>query len=46
MNKKLETIHGMLDMLAAEQYHKHSSFLEWVIIVLIAVDIVVYFFEW
>lgn len=45
MNKKLETIQGLLDMLAAEQYHKHSSFLEWVIIVLIAVDIVIYFFE-
>lgn len=43
MNKKLETIQSMLDMLAAEQYHKHSAFLEWVIIILIAVDIVIYF---
>lgn len=43
MNKKLDTIHGLLDMLAAEQHHKHSAFLEWIIIVLIAVDIVVYF---
>ncbi|WP_018275664.1 RMD1 family protein [Teredinibacter turnerae] len=44
MNKKLGTIHELLDMLAAEQHHKHSAFLEWIIIVLIAVDIVVYFF--
>lgn len=44
IDKKLETIHGLLDMLAQEQYHKHSAFLEWVIIILIAADIVVYFF--
>lgn len=43
MNKKLGTIHEMLDMLVAEQYHKHSAFLEWVIIILIAVDILIYF---
>ena len=43
LNKKLNTIQGLLDMLAAEQYHKHSAFLEWVIIWLIAVDIIIYF---
>lgn len=43
LNHKLDTIHEMLDMLASEQHHKHSAFLEWIIIVLIAVDIVVYF---
>ena len=43
LGKKLSTIQNMLDMLADEQNHKHSAFLEWVIIVLIAVDIVVYF---
>lgn len=43
MNKKLETIHELLNMLATEQHHKHSAFLEWIIIVLIAVDIIVYF---
>lgn len=43
LNKKLDTIHELLDMLAAEQNHKHSAFLEIVIIVLIAVDIIVYF---
>ncbi len=40
---KLETIHELLEMLAAEQNHKHSAFLEWIIIILIAVDIAVYF---
>lgn len=44
LNKKLETIEKLLDMLATEQHHKHSSFLEWIIIILIAVDILVYFF--
>lgn len=43
LNRKLENIQGLLDMLAAEQHHKHSAFLEWIIIVLIAVDIVIYF---
>lgn len=43
LNHKLATIHEMLDMLASEQHHKHSAFLEWIIIILIAVDIVVYF---
>jgi uncharacterized Rmd1/YagE family protein len=43
LNKKLATIQSLLDMLAGEQNHKHSAFLEWIIIVLIAVDITVYF---
>ena len=43
LNKKLTTIHELLDMLAAEQHHKHSAFLEWIIIILIAVDILIYF---
>ena len=44
LNKKLETIHGLLDMISSEQNHKHSAFLEWIIIWLIAVDIIIYFF--
>lgn len=44
LDKKLSTIQNMLDMLASEQNHKHSAFLEWIIIVLIAVDIIIYFF--
>jgi len=43
LNHKLATIHEMLDMLASEQHHKHSAFLEWVIIILIAIEIVIYF---
>lgn len=43
LSKKLETIHELLEMLATEQNHKHASALEWIIIILIAVDIVVYF---
>lgn len=44
LNHKLETIQTLLDMLSQEQNHKHSAFLEWIIIVLIAVDILIYFF--
>lgn len=40
---KLETIQQLLDMLASEQNHKHSAFLEWIIIALIAFDILIYF---
>ena len=44
LNQKLDTIQTLLDMLSQEQNHKHSAFLEWIIIVLIAVDILIYFF--
>lgn len=40
LSKKLETIHELLEMLADEQKHQHSSALEWIIIGLIAVEIV------
>ena len=42
LNQKLSTIHEMLDMLASEQHHKHSALLEWIIIGLIAMEIVMY----
>lgn len=45
LSKKLETIHELLDMLAAEQNHQHSSFLEWIIIILIAIEIVLFFWH-
>lgn len=41
LTKKLETIHELLEMLADEQKHQHSSVLEWIIIWLIAVEIVI-----
>lgn len=37
--KKLETIHDLLEMLADEQKHHHSSTLEWIIIILIMVEV-------
>jgi len=40
LSKKLETIHELLEMLADEQKHQHSSALEWIIIWLIAVEII------
>jgi uncharacterized Rmd1/YagE family protein len=43
LNQKLATIHELVDMLASEQNHKHSSFLEWIIIILIAVEIILSF---
>ena len=45
LNKKLETVYELLQMLADEQNHKHSAVLEWIIIVLIAVDILIYFID-
>jgi uncharacterized Rmd1/YagE family protein len=41
LNDKLDLIHELLNMLADEQNHKHSSTLEWIIIWLIAVEIII-----
>lgn len=43
LNKRLSVISDMLGMLAEEQKHKHSSLLEWIIIWLIAVEVVIFF---
>jgi uncharacterized Rmd1/YagE family protein len=40
LNKKVEVIHELLDMLGHEQNHKYSSFLEWIIILLILFEII------
>lgn len=45
LSKKLETIHELLEMLADEQKHQHSSALEWIIIWLIAVEIAITLIE-
>jgi uncharacterized Rmd1/YagE family protein len=42
LSKKLSTIHELFEMLASEQKHQHSSFLEWIIIVLIGIEIVLF----
>lgn len=42
LNDKLNIIQQLLNMLAEEQNHKHSSTLEWIIIWLIAVEIVIF----
>lgn len=40
LNKKLTVIHDLLIMLADEQNHKHLAILEWIIIWLIAIEII------
>ena len=40
---KFDTLDHILAMLADEQKHKHSSLLEWIIIVLISIEIVIFF---
>lgn len=50
LNRKLGVIHQMFGMLADEQKHKHSSMLEWIIIWLIAIEIIIFLvhdlFKW
>ena len=41
LNKKVEIIQELLHVLGDEQKHKYSSFLEWIIIILIAFEIVI-----
>jgi uncharacterized Rmd1/YagE family protein len=41
LNKKLEVIQELLHVLGDEQKHRYSSFLEWIIIILIAFEIVI-----
>jgi len=41
LSKKLETIQDLLQMIADEQNHAHSSLLEWIIIWLITIDIII-----
>jgi uncharacterized Rmd1/YagE family protein len=42
LSKKLETIYELFNMMADEQKHQHSSLLEWIIIWLIAFEIIVF----
>jgi uncharacterized Rmd1/YagE family protein len=45
LNKKVEIIQELFDMLSNEQHHRYSSFLEWIIIILIGVEIVMGLWE-
>ncbi|HEY9189982.1 MAG TPA: RMD1 family protein [Sulfurovum sp.] len=42
LNRKMGVIQEILNILADEQNHKHSSTLEWIIIILIAIEIVLF----
>lgn len=43
LKNRLEVIQELLEMMADEQKHSHSSMLEWIIIILIASEIVLFF---
>jgi uncharacterized Rmd1/YagE family protein len=45
LNLKLQTMHDLYDMLAAEKNHKHLSFLGSIVVILIATQIVLFFFK-
>ena len=43
LKNRLEVIQELLEMMADEQKHRHSSMLEWIIIILIAIEILLFF---
>lgn len=43
LKSRLEVIQELLEMMADEQKHSHSSMLEWIIIILIAIEIGLFF---
>ena len=43
LNKRLQVIHGILEMLAEERNHGHSATLEWIIIWLITFEVAIFF---
>jgi uncharacterized Rmd1/YagE family protein len=45
LNKKVEIVQELLDVLSNEQNHKYSSFLEWIIIILIMIEIIMGLYE-
>jgi uncharacterized Rmd1/YagE family protein len=45
LNRKLAILQEILSILADEQHHKYSSLLEWIIIILIAFEIVIFVFN-
>ena len=45
LKNRLEVIQELLEMMADEQKHSHSSMLEWIIIILIAIEIGLFFIK-
>jgi uncharacterized Rmd1/YagE family protein len=45
LNRKLNILQEVLGILADEQHHKYSSLLEWIIIILIAFEIIIFIFN-
>ena len=45
LKNRLEVIQELLEMMADEQKHSHSSMLEWIIIILIAIEIALFFIK-
>lgn len=45
LNKKFQTIDEILSILSNELNHRHSSRLEWIIIILILIEIVIFFLQ-
>lgn len=45
LNRKLNILQEILGILADEQHHKYSSLLEWIIIILIAFEIIIFIFK-
>tara|TARA_B100001971_G_scaffold84647_1_gene78207 strand:+ start:316496 stop:317257 length:762 start_codon:yes stop_codon:yes gene_type:complete len=45
LQKKIETINEILSLLTDELNHRHSSTLEWIIIILILIEIVIFFVQ-
>ena len=41
LNARFEVLHSMLDMLRDHQNNEHSTHLEWVVIILLVVEIVI-----
>ncbi len=45
LSKKIQTIDEILSILSSELNHRHSSRLEWIIIILILIEIVIFFLQ-
>jgi uncharacterized Rmd1/YagE family protein len=46
LNQRLDVLHGLLEVLQTQLQHRHSSMLEWVIILLIMLEVVLNIVQW